>query len=154
MTDTDESSFRAMPWDIDMFCEMNNGRVITLYDLGRFSLASRTGLGDVLRKNRWGLVVAGSTVQYRKRIHMFDKVQMKTRLLDVQGRWMYIAQSMWVNNTCCSSIVLRTAVTEKGKAIDTQRVLDAMGIEHLALQTDEAWVRQWVAVDNQRQYPD
>ena len=41
--DTSESSFICRPWDIDMFFEMNNGRILTLYDLGRFDLAIRGG---------------------------------------------------------------------------------------------------------------
>jgi acyl-CoA thioesterase FadM len=153
-TETDESIFRVMPWDIDMFFEMNNGRVITLYDLGRFALANRTGLKKILLENRWGLVVAGSTIQYRKRVRMFQKVLMKSRLIDVQGRWFFIAQSMWVDGQCTSSYIVRTAVTEKGKSIDSQRVLDAMGIEKLNLQSEDSWVRQWSAIDSQRQYPD
>ena len=45
-----ETSFRCRPWDLDMFMEMNNGRVLTLYDLGRFDLSIRTGLAKLLKK--------------------------------------------------------------------------------------------------------
>ena len=74
------TTFRCMPWDIDMFLEMNNGRVFTLYDLGRFDLSIRTGLAKVLKKQRWGLVVAGGTVRYRRRIKMFEKCTMRTEV--------------------------------------------------------------------------
>ena len=37
----------AMPWDLDVFGEVNNGRLLSLYDLGRFSLAVRVGLREV-----------------------------------------------------------------------------------------------------------
>ena len=63
-----EITFRCRPWDLDMFMEMNNGRVLTLYDLGRFDLSIRSGLWDTLRAQRWGLAVAGSSVRYRKRV--------------------------------------------------------------------------------------
>ena len=36
-----------------------------MFDLGRTDFAIRTGLGKKLIANRWGLVVAGSTIQYR-----------------------------------------------------------------------------------------
>ena len=32
------------PWDLDLWLELNNGRALTLYDLGRLVLAKRTGL--------------------------------------------------------------------------------------------------------------
>ncbi|MEZ4664537.1 MAG: hypothetical protein R2911_43950 [Caldilineaceae bacterium] len=60
-----ETTLRCMPWDIDLFLELNNGRVLTLYDLGRFDLAIRTGLARLLRRKRWGLVVAGGSVRYQ-----------------------------------------------------------------------------------------
>ena len=78
-----ETPVRCMPWDIDVYMELNNGRVLTLYDIGRTELATRVGLIDVLRQNRWGLVVAGSTVRYRKRIRMWDHITIKSQVAGV-----------------------------------------------------------------------
>ncbi|MEM6422500.1 MAG: thioesterase family protein, partial [Pseudomonadota bacterium] len=58
------------PWDADMFLELNNGRHLTLFDLGRFGHGARMGLFGVLRRRRWGLVVGGAFVQYRRRIRL------------------------------------------------------------------------------------
>lgn len=69
--DTHVSHHRCWPWDIDMFAEMNNGRMLTLYDLGRFQLAARAGLIDALVKHGWALTIAGSSTRYRKRITTF-----------------------------------------------------------------------------------
>ena len=120
--DTSEISFRCRLTDIDNFLEMNNGRVLTLFDMGRTDFAVRSGLGTQLLKQRWGLVVAGSTIQYRKRIRAFDKVTMKTRIVGFDERWIYIEQSMWVKGKPCSSALLRTGVTEGGKEIEAARV--------------------------------
>ena len=65
ITDTGRIEFTSSPTDMDNFFEMNNGRIITLFDLGRTDFAIRTGLGKRLLTKRWGLVVAGSSVQYR-----------------------------------------------------------------------------------------
>ena len=40
------------PWDLYPFIELNNGRALTLYDLGRFPLAIRTGLIGAMRGRR------------------------------------------------------------------------------------------------------
>ena len=40
-TDTHVSHHRCWPWDLDMFLELNNGRTLTIYDLGRVPGARR-----------------------------------------------------------------------------------------------------------------
>ena len=133
---------------------MNNGRIFTLFDLGRTDFAIRTGLGKKLIQNRWGLVVAGSTIQYRKRIRAFDKVTMKTRICAIDERWFYIEQTMWVKGKCTCHALLRTAVTnfKSGKALPTQEVLESLGYINISLPPDE-WVQAWIDADKLRPYP-
>ena len=59
-----ESTHICWPWDIDFFGEMNNGRVLTIYDLGRFASAQRGGLIKALYVNKWGLAMAGAMVRW------------------------------------------------------------------------------------------
>ena len=150
--DVSEIILRCRLTDIDNFLEMNNGRVLTLYDLGRTDFAVRTGLGKQLLKQRWGLVVAGSTIQYRKRIRAFQKVTMKTQIVGFDARWIYIEQSMWVKGKPCSSSLLRTGVTESGKVVATERVLAALGREDWQLQP-EPWVQEWIEGDKNHRWP-
>lgn len=152
LTDTGEITIRCQLTDIDNFFEMNNGRVLTLFDLGRTDFAIRSGLGKMLVKKRWGLVVAGSTIQYRKRIRAFDKVTIKTRVAAIEGRWIYIEQSMWVKDKPCSSALIRTGITKKGRALDTQEVLEAMGKSDWKL-PPTGYVKEWIESDNDRPWP-
>lgn len=144
--------YRCMPWDIDMFMEMNNGRILTLYDLGRFDLSIRTGLAKVLKERNWGLVVASSTIRYRRRVRVFDRVTMHTRVAAFEGRWVYIEQSMWVKGQPASSVLLRTGVTESGKVIDSKEVLAALDVAESAVEPTE-WVREWIATEDDRPWP-
>jgi len=147
-----EITFRCRPWDLDMFFEMNNGRVLTLYDLGRFDLVLRIGLDKILRKNRWGLVVAGTTVRYRRRIRLFDKVSLRTKVAGIDERWVYIEQSMWVNGQPCNSALLRTGVTSKGKAIETSVLLAELGVDGSDIKVG-AWEQAWIDSEAQRPWP-
>lgn len=146
------TTFRCVPWDLDMFMEMNNGRVLTLYDLGRFNLAIRTGLAKVLKRNRWGLVVAGGTVRYRRRIKVFDRVTMRTQVAGMDDRWIYVAQSMWVKDQPCSSLLLRTGVTGNGKVVPTEAVREAMNLEGWVAEPS-AWVKSWIDSEEDRPWP-
>lgn len=150
--DVSATSFRIRPWDIDMFLEVNNGRVLTLYDLGRFDLSIRMGLAKLLHRNKWGLVVAGSTVRYRRRIRMFKKVTIYTQIVGYEERWVYIVQSMWVKGEPASSILLRTGITSKGKVVPARDVIDALGIEEWnpAL---HPWVKYWIHSEESRVWP-
>lgn len=152
LTDVSEITLRCRLTDIDNFLEMNNGRVLTLYDLGRTDFAVRTELGTQLLKQRWGLVVAGSTIQYRKRIRAFQKVTLKTQIVGFDERWIYVEQSMWVKGKPCSSALLRTGVTEGGKVVETARVLAVLGQSDLNI-PPETWVQEWINGDKDHRWP-
>lgn len=140
--------------DIDNFLELNNGRVLTLFDLGRTDFAIRTGLGKELLRQKWGLVVAGSSVQYRKRVRLFQKLSIQTHLIGVDERWFYIEQVMTVNDQATSQALLRTGVTniKTGKTIPTEQVLAAVGYADFQLPPPE-WVQAWIDADKIRQFP-
>ncbi|UNU74243.1 acyl-CoA thioesterase [Moraxella nasovis] len=154
LTDTATYQFTVQLNDIDNFLEMNNGRIFTLFDLGRTDFAIRAGLGKKLLENRWGFVVAGSTIQYKKRIRAFDKVTMKTRVVAIDGRWFYMEQTLWVKGVCACHALLRTAVTniKTGKSIDSQDVLNQLGYHDVSLPPDE-WVQAWIDADKLRPFP-
>ena len=150
--DVSDTTFRIRPWDIDMFLEANNGRILTLYDLGRFDFSIRVGLAKLLKHNRWGLVVAGSTVRYRQRVKMFEKVTIYTQVVGYEGRWIYIVQSMWVRDTPASSILLRTGITSKGKVIPAGDVVSALGVDHWNPALHE-WIIDWIHSEESRVWP-
>jgi len=147
-----ETPVRCMPWDIDVYMELNNGRVLTLYDIGRTELATRVGLIDVLRQNRWGLVVAGSTVRYRKRIRMWDHITIKSQVAGVDERWFYVRQSMSVDGVPCNSALLRTGVTSRGRTLPAETVCEALGVESKTILLD-GWEKAWADLDNDRDWP-
>ncbi|MEZ9948050.1 acyl-CoA thioesterase [Vibrio breoganii] len=152
ISDKTTTHFSCRPWDLDIFNELNNGRVLTLYDLGRTALGIRCGLMTVLANKRWALVVAGSSVRYRKRIHMFNKVTMHTQCVGFDDKWLYVEQSMWVKGQPCSSVLIRAGVTSKKGIVSPNEVLEAMGESNLfgAL---PLWVNEWVDSEQHRPWP-
>lgn len=124
MTGTHISQHYCLPWDLDPWNELNNGRTLTLYDLGRIPLSNRTGLVQILRTNKWGLTVAGSVVRYRRRVQMFDKLVMKSRCITWDARFFYLEQSMWkTDGECASHAVYRSAVVGTGGIVNPAEVI-------------------------------
>ena len=151
--ETHVSRHICWPWDIDPWMELNNGRALTLYDLGRMTLASRSGLFDVLRREGWGMTVAGSSVRYRRRVRPFDRIEMHSRLIGWDDRWMYLSQSMWVSGECASEAMLRTAVTDRNGIVDTDRVAAALNLDPASKFRPPAWVEAWADAEARRPWP-
>ena len=152
-TEVHESEHICWPWDIDLFGEMNNGRVLTIYDLGRFASGQRSGLLKVLFEKKWGLAIAGAMIRYRRRLTTFERFTMRTRVVCWDERFTYIEQSMWKRNGECSShVVYRAAVTEKRRAIAPTRVAEAMNVDPVSPPMPD-WVSAWVAAEDKRPWP-
>ncbi|GHC57040.1 acyl-CoA thioesterase [Neogemmobacter tilapiae] len=152
MTDTHVSHHLILPWDLDPFLELNNGRTLTIFDLGRIPLGLRTGLKRAVRTNRWGMTVAGSTVRYRRRVVLFDRLEMHSRGIGWDARFFYVEQSLWRATECTSHVVVRMAVTSKQGIVPPERVLEAMGYagENPILPD---WVQQWSSAEAARPWP-
>ncbi|RKT32473.1 acyl-CoA thioesterase FadM [Roseovarius halotolerans] len=153
LTGTHESRHICMPWDIDLWMELNNGRTLTLFDLGRIPLAQRVGLIPALRRKAWGLVVAGGSVRYRRRIRAFETIDMRSRAVWWDDKFIYIEQSMWkASGECANHILLRTAVTGRDGIVPPQDVMAETGQEAACPEVPD-WVRAWIEADNTRPWP-
>ncbi|MCI2395771.1 thioesterase family protein [Aliiroseovarius sediminis] len=152
ITGTHVSHHMCWPWDIDLWRELNNGRTLTLYDLGRIPLAGRTGLTRMLIKNRWGLTMAGASVRYRKRIRTFVRFEMHSRVVGWDDRFIYVEQSMWLGGECANQIVYRSAVTDRSGIVPTARVVDALRYEGPQPELPK-WVQAWIDADAVRPWP-
>ncbi len=73
--------FRVWPTDLDLSLHMNNGRYLTLMDLGRLDFLVRTGLWRPLLKHRWTPIASGIAIRFRRELVMLNKVHLETRLM-------------------------------------------------------------------------
>nr|WP_319947507.1 acyl-CoA thioesterase [uncultured Shimia sp.] len=151
--ETHVSHHRCWPWDIDLWLELNNGRTLTIYDLGRIPLAHRIGLLDALRTQNWGLTMAGVSVRYRRRIRTFEKFEMRSRAVYWDAKFVYLEQTMWKQDgECANHALYRAAITDKAGIVTPQRVMKAMGIE-LENPVAPEWVRNWIDAEATRPWP-
>ncbi len=153
ITGTHVSQHTCLPWDIDIWMELNNGRTLTLYDLGRIAAARRVGLIKVMRKHRWGLTMAGASVRYRRRIRTLEKFEMRSRVAWWDEKFFYVEQSMWKqNDECVNHIVYRAAVTSDQGIVQPQKVVDLIDA-YAEKPTAPEWISAWIDADATRPWP-
>lgn len=131
--------------DIDVYPELNNGRHLTMMDLGRYEYGRRVGLFKLLRKHNWGLMVAGNFTRYRRRLKFMQRYQIHTKVVAYDERWIYFYQTTQRKDTIHSSALIRTAVTSKDGLVSTKTVFDEMSMDFDPTVPD--WVQKWIELN-------
>jgi acyl-CoA thioesterase FadM len=140
---------RVFLGDMDFYPELNNGRHLTLMDIGRMDLAQRTGLLRMVRKKNWGFAVAGASIRYRHRLKAFKRFQLCTRIVGIDDRWFYFHQFTVRNGKIHSSALVRAGITSKQGLVPAKDVLDALGKSDWNPGIPE-WVEAWTEAEELR----
>lgn len=73
--------FRVWPHDLDVSVHMNNGRYLTLMDLGRTDIMLRSGLWREVQRNGWTPIASAVTIRYRRELRPWQAFRLDTRLV-------------------------------------------------------------------------
>ena len=154
LSDTHISYLTCWPWDIDMWGELNNGRALTLFDLGRYGLSLRAGLFSEYFKHKIYLPVAGVSIRYRHRIIAFRRLEMRTRIIFHDDRFIYFEQVLLLKDgRCAVQSLVRVAAVQNAKLISPKEAADkVLGIP-LEPMICPDWVKKWIQAEAQRSWP-
>lgn len=84
--------FRVLPNDLDTNIHMNNGRYLTIMDLGRVDMIIRNGLMGAVIKNKYAPVLSAVKMRFRIPLLPFQKYDLQTRILCWDDKWAYMEQ--------------------------------------------------------------
>ncbi len=73
--------FRVWPHDLDISLHMNNGRYLTLMDLGRLDLMLGMGVASHSFKAGWTPILLASKVRFRRELRPFKAFRLESRIL-------------------------------------------------------------------------
>jgi acyl-CoA thioesterase FadM len=150
--DTHVTTLTCWPWDIDLWMELNNGRTLTVMDLGRVVMFRRMGFVEAMQKNRWGGTIAGASIRYRRRVRMLETMELRSRIVGWDDRFSYAEQSIWIGEACASHALLRMAVTSKSGIVPTAELARALDMPKVSPPLPD-WITAWIAADAQRPWP-
>lgn len=130
----DETSVAFRVWlnDLDPLLHMNNGRYLTLLDLGRADAVIRNGIRSALGTHGWYSVVASQAIRFRESLGPFARYEMRTRLLGWDQRSFYFRQAFVRGSREHATAVVRIRILKKGGGtVDAAEVAAAIlpGIE-------------------------
>jgi len=150
--ESSELPMRVWPGDIDAYPEQNNGRHLTLMDLGRYDYAVRIGLFKLVKQRRWAFMIAGSSVRYRHRLRALQKYTLVTRLLGTDERFFYFHQFTKSAQGAHSSALIRGALASREGLVPVCELIEALGVQDWNPELPE-WVQAWIDADAQRPWP-
>lgn len=137
-------SFRVWPSDLDTNRHLNNGRYLTLMDLGRWDLMARSGLLAPVMRRRWTPVVGAATMRFRRSLDPFQRYDLRTRLLGWDDRALYIGQTFERGGEACATGAVRAVLLGRDGRVAPQAVVDLVA-SGLASPPLPAWVDLWRA---------
>lgn len=72
--------FRVWPTDLDTSLHMNNGRYLTIMDLGRLDLMVRSGLWRAVLRHRWTPIANAVHIRFRRELGPLQRFTLRTEL--------------------------------------------------------------------------
>lgn len=125
---------RVFPNDLDFNGHMNNGRYLTIMDLGRFDLVLRTGLMKLMLRQKSVPILASAKIRYRQPLLPFQPYDLETRIICWDEKWAYLEQRFVIVDGPKKGAVAAIAIVKgsffdkrAGKTVPTCDLMQAIG---------------------------
>lgn len=118
---------RVLPNDLDVFAHVNNGRYLTLMDLGRLALMQRVGILRLSRKHGWYPLVRGIEIEYIRPLTLWRRFRLHTRLISWDEKWVYLEQRFVAGDTLHARAHVRGLLRGPDGNVPTSTLLATLG---------------------------
>ncbi|MGM1017793.1 MAG: acyl-CoA thioesterase [Actinomycetota bacterium] len=135
----------TLPTDIDILRHMNNGRYLSLFDLGRWDLLIRTGLFDAMKERGWYAVVASETITFRRSLGLWQRFEVESRFLGHDERSLFLEHRAVVDGEIYARAIVRARMLRRsGGTVQNEELFAAVGHPE-GVPEIEDWVHDWAA---------
>ncbi|MGF3057174.1 acyl-CoA thioesterase [Microbacterium sp. YY-01] len=133
----------TLPTDLDILWHMNNGRYLSLADLGRWDLLIRTGLFDAMRQHGWYAVVSSETVTFRKSLRLWQRFTVESRFMGFDDRALFLEHRIVVAGEIYARIIVRARVLRRsGGTVPHDELFATLGAPETIPGIDD-WIHDW-----------
>lgn len=135
----------TLPTDIDILRHMNNGRYLSLFDLGRWDLLIRTGLFDAMNERGWYAVVSSETVTFRKSLELWQRFDVQSRFVGHDEKALFLEHRAVVDGEVYAKVIVRARMLRRtGGTVSHDELFGALGKPEGLPEIDE-WIHDWAA---------
>ena len=136
--------FRVWPTDLDIFNHMNNGKFLSLLDLGRFDLLKRSGAWKAMGKRNWYPVVVAETITFRKSLSPWMRFAIESKVAGWDDQSMYVEQRFVVSGEIYAQAFVRIRFLVNPRGIVTPaQVIELLGGWQGPVPVLPEWVARW-----------
>jgi len=135
----------TLPTDLDVLRHMNNGRYLSLFDLGRWDLLIRTGMADAMRRYGWYAVVSSETITFRKSLNPWQRFDVESRLIGHDEKAIYMEHRAVVTGEVYARVIVRARMMKRsGGTLSHEELFGAIGRPE-GIPDVEPWMHDWAA---------
>ncbi|WEK60990.1 MAG: acyl-CoA thioesterase [Candidatus Microbacterium colombiense] len=135
----------TLPTDIDILRHMNNGRYLSLFDLGRWDLLIRTGLFDAMNERGWYAVVSSETVTFRKSLELWQRFEVQSRFIGHDEKALFLEHRAVVNGEVYAKVIVRARMLRRsGGTVPHDELFATLGKPE-GLPEIDTWIHDWAA---------
>ena len=118
---------RVWPGDLDLNLHVNNGRYLSLADLGRLDWLVRTGLYGAARTQKASPVIGDAIAKFRRDLQPFQTFEIHTRLLGWDSKWGFIEHRFMRAGRAVGVIAVRGVFKHSEGLIQPAAILESLG---------------------------
>lgn len=120
-------AFIVWPTDVDVLIHMNNGRYLTLMDLGRADAIFRNGIRKAMKSRHWYTVVASEAIRFKESLPLLERFELRTRIIGWDERSFYVRQQFLVRGRVTAIGIVRVRfLSRSGGTLPAAEVASAV----------------------------
>ncbi len=106
--------FRVTLTDLDVLLHVNNGVYLSIMDLARVDLMTRSGLLPRFRARGWYPVVAAETIAFHRSLRLGERFEVETSVLGWDGASFFLRQRFLRGEQLVADAVVRARFLARG----------------------------------------
>ena len=118
---------RVWPNDLDFNIHLNNGRYLTLSDIGRIHWFVRAGLFRIARQHKAFPVGGDAIAKFRRDLKVFQTFEIHTRLIGWDRKWGFIEHRFVRKGRVIGMVTFRGVFKGPGGLVDPGVLLAGLG---------------------------
>lgn len=120
---------RVLPNDLDFNLHMNNGRYLSIMDLGRIELIKQRGLIKHMIKQRWTPIVGQAKITYYRSLDPFQRYELSTRLVCWDDKWAYFEQTFTSKNKTVAIAHIKGLLRSSLGTLNPNEIIKLLGYD-------------------------